>query len=178
MIVPGNYLMEYIPGVQFDFRFQYMQGGSASNTPVNLTGYTPTWIVTNANGSIYTYGLGSTNSSGVFFGGQTQTPTNGIIDLILTAIATENLPSPSQYQFYLAAPSSTPIPLLYGSLVNANADLYVDSPPPLYIVNGGTAATIDYIQVFDGNPPPALSVINAGGAPTPAYSVILNGGSS
>lgn len=140
--------MKYIPGVEFDFRFQYLSS-TVTGAPVNLTGYDASWIVTDINGTIFTYGMGTTGSHGVFFGGTPATPTNGVIDLILLPIDTTNLLGPATYQFYLTPPGGTEIPLLYGNIINANAELYIGSPPPYQVINGGNASTV-YTTILSG----------------------------
>ena len=126
MILPSNHLFKFIPGVGFDFRFQYMSASSRSTYPVDLTNYTAQWTITDSN-QTYIYGMGVTGSSGVFFGGSPNTPSNGIIDLILTPAVTAVLTSPADYQFilYPGGSQSNPIPLLTGNMVNANSTLLI-----------------------------------------------------
>jgi hypothetical protein len=142
MILPANHLLKYIPGVLFDFRFQYIQGPSGSTNPVDLTNYTAQWIVTDTNGAVITYHLGTTGHSGIFFGGDGVDPTNGIIDLILIANDTTALLGPANYQFLVTPPEATSVPLLFGSIINANTELYIGNPPPTNVINGGNAFSI------------------------------------
>lgn len=142
MIIAANHLLKYVPGVEFDFRFQYLAGPAGSTNPIDLSAYTATWTVTDVNGSITTYGLGVAGHSGVFFGGSANTPTNGIIDLVLIANDTTALLGPAEYQFVVTPNNSAPVPLMSGSITNANTVLYVGNPPPTQVINGGDASTI------------------------------------
>ena len=150
MILPSNNLLNYIPGVAFDYRFQYLTAG-VDSVPVNLTGYTASWVVTDVNGNIETYGMGVAGGHGVFFGGTSDNLDNGIIDLILLPIDTTNLLGPASYQFYLTPPSGTEFPLLYGNIINANTELYIGNPPPYQVINGGNASTT-YTNMISGGP--------------------------
>ncbi len=151
MVLPSNHLLKYVPGVEFDFRFQYIAGSAGSTTPVNLTNYLPTWIITDVNGDITSYNLSVPGHSGVFFGGDTNNLTTGIIDLILISNDTTALLEPAQYQFNITPNDGAEIPLLFGAIVNANPVLYVGNPPPTQVINGGNAYTIFSNDINGGN---------------------------
>lgn len=142
MIQPANHLFSYVPGVQFDFRFEYITGPAGSSQPVNLTNYLPAWYITNIDGMVTEYNLGVAGHSGVFFGGTQADPTNGIIDLVLIDNDTTALLGPASYQFYLTPPGGTAIPLLTGGIVNSNPSLFVGNPPPTQVIYGGNASTM------------------------------------
>lgn len=140
MIIPSNHLFKYIPGVVFDFRFQYIAGPAGSTNPVNLTNYSGQWIVTDSNGA-HTYGMGVPGHTGVFFGGDTADPTNGIIDLIMIANDTTALSTPASYQFTLTPNGGNVVPLLFGGMVNIDTNLWIGQQPPFGVIDGGTASS-------------------------------------
>ena len=90
----------------FDYPFQYLVGTLNASAPIDLTGYTGSLILTSTNGlTVYSRynSSASPGTSGVFFGGQSHTPTNGIIDLVIIAADTAAItwPSPASYTFSL-----------------------------------------------------------------------------
>lgn len=80
--LPANKFLRLTAHSTFDYPFTYL----TSVGPVNLTGYTATWTITPTIGTVVTYTSGGVlGTSGVFFGGNAQTPVNGIIDLVIIA---------------------------------------------------------------------------------------------
>lgn len=73
-------------GVTFDYRFQYLQGVPVSALPEPLAQFSGSMAITNWNVTT-TYKTLTTGAvggqSGLFYGGSTQDPTNGIIDIVL-----------------------------------------------------------------------------------------------
>ena len=89
MILPATKLFKVIKGTTFDYRFQYLMGNQSSSAPIPLTGYTAQWIITPPTGTATTYTTTlNGNGSGVKFGGDPADPTNGIIDLVISATDT------------------------------------------------------------------------------------------
>lgn len=83
--LPAKKLLRVSPGVTFDYRFQYLDSNQG---PIDLSHYTAVWTLTWKGGS-FTYGNVPATSlptqSGVAFGGDSATPTNGTIDLVISA---------------------------------------------------------------------------------------------
>jgi hypothetical protein len=104
-------LFQVTKGSLFDYRWQYVYGDPASNAPVDLTPYTATWVIASADGAtIYeTYTSGGTpGTSGVFFGGDTDDPHTGIIDLVITASDTRAISwTTARHYFTLTGSGST-----------------------------------------------------------------------
>jgi hypothetical protein len=120
MIIPARHEFKIIAGAQFDFRFEYLLGSPESRVPIDLTDYAATWTITSLDGqttfATYTSG-GEPGSSGVFFGGSGD-PSNGIIDLIITATDTGDLSwTQAVYWLTMTPPDSGTIPLLQGSII-------------------------------------------------------------
>lgn len=108
-------------GVGFDYRWQWNQGAPSSSVPTNLTLYNASLVIANFNASVtyltLTNGVGQ-GRSGIFYGGSTGDPTNGIIDIII--IGTDTAAFTFQNARYtlamipIANPSQ-PVWLLYGA---------------------------------------------------------------
>lgn len=105
-------------GVGFDYRFQWLQGSPNSALPEDLSTYTATMPLTNYNGGTTYQTLTSSASpgqSGLFFGGDTHTPADGIIDIVLIGSDITALPvSNVRYKLWLTPTSGQPIWLMYG----------------------------------------------------------------
>jgi hypothetical protein len=84
--LPAPKLLKVIKGATFDYTFQMLSGVVGNAESIDLTGNTGIWTIIPNNGNpiIYTTSA-SPGSSGVFFGGNTNDPTNGFIQLMITA---------------------------------------------------------------------------------------------
>lgn len=120
MILPANKLFRLIRGVTFDYRFSFLLGAPGSSTGFNLTGYTASWVLTSTDNltTLATYTTGAASGhSGVFFGGDNNDPTNGIIDLVISDTDTAALIWTRAYhQLALTAPDTTRIELIKGGI--------------------------------------------------------------
>lgn len=118
MILPVLKNFTCAKGVGFDYPFRWNQGSPNSSLAHNLTGYTATMPLTNYNGTT-TYQTLSTGasagSSGIFFGGGSSDPTNGIIEIVLTGSDITALPvTNARYKLWLTPSGGQPIWLMYG----------------------------------------------------------------
>ena len=119
MILPVLKNFTLAKGVGFSYPFQWNQGTPNSALPQNLTGYTASCPLTNYNGTTtyQTLASGATQgTSGIFFGGQTNDPTNGIITIVLIGSDITALPvTNARYKLWMTPPGpGQPIWLLYG----------------------------------------------------------------
>lgn len=119
-IIPAYHSLKMFKGVTYDFRFKYAIDPT-SQLPVDLSGFQATWTIcditddTNIFNCFYANQLYGT--SGVFFGGDTLNPTNGLIDLIIVAGDTYCLDwTQANYLLELRSPRGTDYPILRGSI--------------------------------------------------------------
>lgn len=86
MFLPVYKQFTVTKGVLFDYRFQYQQGVPGTSRLVDLTAATASCALTSWDG-LTTYltlvSGGSPSNSGLFFGGNQNDPTNGIIDIVI-----------------------------------------------------------------------------------------------
>jgi hypothetical protein len=103
--LPNQKLLKIIKGATFDYTFQFSLGQPGSSSTFNLTNYTGSWVITPGIGSPITYTTGgSAGASGVFFGGDAGDPTNGMIDLVISASDTAVIPwTIGTYTFSIAS---------------------------------------------------------------------------
>lgn len=78
------------PGVTFDYSFIFYQGGPGSQLPVDLTNATAQLNIQDGFGIELLQlnnqtGAINTAFSGIYFGGQEGNPTNGTIDIVISA---------------------------------------------------------------------------------------------
>jgi hypothetical protein len=121
MIIPTRHQFKMIAGAAFDFRFVYLLGPPSSQVPIDLSEYLATWTITSLDGltmyASYT-GPSQPSSSGVFFGGSTNDPTTGIIDLIITAEdSTTQSWTQANYMLSVTPPDQQTVPLMQGTII-------------------------------------------------------------
>jgi hypothetical protein len=117
MILPIPKYFRILKGVTFDYPFQYLVGSSTTSSPVNLTGYTGIWTITYTGGSTVYNSSASPGQSGVFFGGQSNQPTNGMINLIINRTDTAVIPwKTATYTFQLIDTLNNEYQLLNGGI--------------------------------------------------------------
>jgi hypothetical protein len=121
MVLPVLKNFTVTKGVTFSYPWQWLIGVVGSNTAQNLTGYTGTMAITdwNAATTYKTLVTGNTlPASGIYFGGQQQTPSNGIIDIVISATDTAAFTfATARYNLSVTAPDTTVTRLLYGTVV-------------------------------------------------------------
>jgi hypothetical protein len=119
MFLPVYKPFTVTPGIPFGYRFLYAQGRPGSSTPTNLTGWSGQLRITNGSGTtVYlTLSTGaSPGTTGIFLGGDTNTPANGLIDLVIDATDAALITwSYARYGLQMTDTSNVPRPLLYGS---------------------------------------------------------------
>lgn len=105
------------PGVVFDYPFVYYQGVPTSQYPLNLTGATAQLLITDPQSDVLlTLNSGVTApASGIYFGGQEQDPTNGTIDIVISATDTQVAWQYAKYEMILTTQTLGEQQLLYGS---------------------------------------------------------------
>jgi hypothetical protein len=88
MLLPVLKNFQVIPGETFDYRFQYNQGLPNSSTPINLTSMYAQLVIISPQGAAYlTLNSGAYGgTSGLFFGAPGNTPSNGVIDIIIIPV--------------------------------------------------------------------------------------------
>lgn len=120
MIISAHHTFKVVRGATFDFRLQYRLGPQTSVVPVDLSPYSAQWTITSLDGNtIYNQfdNGGIIGTSGVFFGGDSNDPTNGIIDLVLTEFDTIDITwTQAAYWLTVRPPTLQVIPLLSGSM--------------------------------------------------------------
>lgn len=121
MLLPVLKNFSVAKGVGFDYRFQWNQGIPISDVPTNLSLYEGVLTISNYNGSmvysVLTSGATS-GESGIFYGGASQTPSNGIIDIVIIEADTYALDfSTARYKFMMTptANPTQPVWLMYGT---------------------------------------------------------------
>jgi hypothetical protein len=127
MILPAPKYFRIVKNITFDYRFTYATGTSIEPAAIDLTGYIGSLVLTLSNGDLITYTTGgSPGTSGVFFGGDNDDPTNGIIDLIITATDTGNIEwTQATYSFEIIDPLANVYLLLVGGFgVVSPSDIY------------------------------------------------------
>src|SRR5947209_1833423 len=111
-VLPAAKYFRVIKGITFDYRWVYLQGSSAQS----LVGYTARWYITSLDG-LTTYMTLSTGAlagqSGVFFGGDAHDPTNGVVDLVISAADTAALTwTAAAHQLVFTTPTNTTVELM------------------------------------------------------------------
>lgn len=81
------------PGVPFTYPFTYYQGPPTTYATVDMTGASSKLVITDGLNNVLLTLLSSSSSAqspptGIYFGGQQQTPTNGIVTLVIDAPTT------------------------------------------------------------------------------------------
>lgn len=105
------------PGVPFDYSFTYYQGVPTSQLPVNLTSATAQLEIVDAqNNPLLTLNSGHTApASGIYFGGLESDPTNGTIDVVISAVDSEVAWQYARYEMVLTTTALGEQQLLYGT---------------------------------------------------------------
>lgn len=121
MLLPASKLLKVVKGVTFDYPFQYFIGTPQNFTIQNLTGWHGAWIITwesPGSGGQTTLTTGnSPGESGVFFGGPTDDPTTGRIDLVIVPTDTAMIPwTIATYILNLTDPLNNEYQLLAGGI--------------------------------------------------------------
>lgn len=121
MITPASKLFRVIKGSTFQYRFQYLSGTPQSSVPINLTGYSATWAINwtvpSVGHTYYTTALTPSGSGVVFGGGPPATPSNGIIDLIISSTDSAAIPwTTAQHQFGITDTGGVTLVLITGGI--------------------------------------------------------------
>lgn len=122
MILPVLKPLTLTRGVTFDYRFQWLQGVPTSALAQPLAGYTAAMAITDWQGATtyMTLHTGAVNgSSGIYFGGDQNDPSNGIIDIIIDSVDTATFAWPTaRYNLSFTSPNGVTVTsLLYGQIV-------------------------------------------------------------
>jgi hypothetical protein len=119
IILPVLKTFAFTRGVDFLYRYQYLQGVPTSARPINLTGASATLTLTSWDGltTYKTLTSGATpGTSGIFFGGGTHNPLDGTIDIVIVAADTSTFTwKYARYNMSLITTLCGDQRLLYGS---------------------------------------------------------------
>lgn len=121
---PAVKRFEINPGLPFSYSFTFNQGSALSQYPVDLTNATGQLTIQDNIGNP-TLVLSSTppvsGGTGIYFGGPSQTPSNGIIELLISSSDTSTITwQYGNYVLVLTTPEFGELPLMRGSFAVAN----------------------------------------------------------
>lgn len=118
-LLPAYKAFTITPGVPFGYPFQFIQGPPTSTLVVDLTGASAALEIVDGSGnSLLTLGSATSPSTGIYFGGIPNTPTNGIVTIVIdTADTTAITWKYARYSMTLTSNVFGLQNLLYGTFV-------------------------------------------------------------
>ena len=113
----------FTPGFPFSYSFIYYQGVPTTAAVVDLTGASAQLVIASSTATILTINSGATMpATGIYFGGQENTPTNGIVEIYIDAADASAIPTPyTQYTLSLTTNAFGLQQVLYGSFASVGS---------------------------------------------------------